>query len=268
MSQEMEMIPEVVKPSVPWTFLDVVLFFGLWFVAQIFIGIVLVIAMVATGSSVRQQVQTVSDEYQHPIAQMIQDGESAPVILLVAFLSIVVVAPLIEEFLFRLIFQNWLEAKFLQFRVPCAGGVAITIASFFFAMIHLGGGGHHIGAWPLFCMFVAFIIVNLLLFVFGIVYLVVVRNVKILDYLMGTERFFRPGFFKTTMYCLLVVLFCQGLGTVLGYMNTGINVTPIPIFFFSLALGALYGQTKNLLYCILLHACLNAVALVLILLSV
>ena len=214
----------------------------------------------------RTEFTTDEAGYQHPAAQLIQKGRLIPIVLFVAFVSMVVAAPLIEEFLFRLILQGWLETKLLQFRVPCAGGIAITVTSFCFALIHLGDSGHF-GLWPLFVMFIAFSIVNLLLFVFGIVYLILIRKAKMTDYFFGTERFFRPGFFRIAGYCLLVVLFCQGLGIVLGYIYENTNVSLIPIFFFSLALGVLYSKTKNLSYCILLHACMNAVALALVLLT-
>jgi len=101
--------------------------------------------------------------------------------------------------------------------------------------------------------------------IFGILYLVLLRNVNFTDYLFGKERFFRPGFIPIAGYCALGVLFCQGFGILLGYTYKDVNVTPIPIFFFALMLGTLYSKTKNLSYCILFHACLNAVAMVLVL---
>jgi len=48
--EEIEVIPEVAQPSVPWTILDVVLFFVLWLVAQIAVGIVVGIVIVVTHS--------------------------------------------------------------------------------------------------------------------------------------------------------------------------------------------------------------------------
>ena len=278
MSQEIEILPDIIsettqeieKSSVPWTILDVGLFFFLWLAAQIAIGIVIGIVMVFTaGSPARLQTQTAigGEGYQHPIVQMIQKGKDEPIVLFVAFVSVVVVAPLIEEFLFRLLLQGWLHAKLLLFRVPCAAGIAMTVTSLGFALIHAGDSGN-IGVWPLFFLFFVSSMINLMIFIFGIVYLILVRKAKMTQWLFGTVPFFRSGFFTVAGYCLLVVVFCQGLGVILGLMFENMNVSPIPIFFFSLALGALYSKTKNLLYCILLHACLNAVALVLVLFMV
>ena len=271
MSQEQEIvlaeiIPEIEKPSVPWTILDVVLFLGLWLGLQLFVSVVIGVVLVATHSHDQLRAQAAGGEgYQHPVTQMIQMGKDAPIILLVAFVSVVVVAPIVEEFLFRFILQGWLEAKLLQFRIPCASGIAITITSLFFALIHAGDSGN-LGVWPLFFLFLASSVMNVLLLLFGIIYLALLRNVNFIDYLFGTERFFRPGFIAVAGYCTLGILFCQGFGILLGYMYKDVNVTPIPIFFFALMLGTLYSKTKNLSYCILFHTCLNAVAMVLILL--
>ena len=262
------MLQEPEKSSVPWTFLDVALFFALWLGAQVIIGSIVLAAHSTSPSPSQESLAADSDGegYKHPIEQLVQQSKNAPIILLVAFLSVVVVAPLIEEFIFRLLFQGWLESTLLQFHVPGASGVAVVVVSCCFAAIHAGSGSD-LSVQALLSLFMAFIILNLLVFTLGIIYLVRVKNIKLTDYLFGTERFFHPNFFPCAGYCLLVILLCFGLNAALEMAYPHTNTSPIPIFFFSLALGTLYSKTKNLSYCILLHACLNGMSFAMLWLS-
>jgi membrane protease YdiL (CAAX protease family) len=272
-SQEIETTPKVKNHiengSVSWTGFDVLLFIALWMAAQFIIGVVIVVV----NPNAQPHVQMAADEDgvgpRHPVEQLIQKSTKAPIVLLVAFLSGVVAAPLIEEFLFRLLLQGWLESKLLQFQVPCASGVAIVAVSFCFAVIHAGNPGDS-NVQALFYVLLAFVILHLSIFVFGIIYLVRRRNIKLADLLLGTERSFRPEFFPKFFinagYCLLVILFCLGLTAVLDWNYPNTNTNPIPIFFFSLLLGTVYSRTRILSYCILLHACLNIISLIHVLL--
>ena len=78
----------------------------------------------------------------HSVVKMLTDAPAWMFIL--GGLSVVVVAPIVEEFLFRVLLQGWLEARrapwkrklpSLRFLVPGATG-PIVAASFLFAMIH------------------------------------------------------------------------------------------------------------------------------------
>jgi len=247
------------KSAVPWTILDVALFFALWLGAQLIVGGIAVAAHSSARSLAHKAAETGGEGHTHPIERLVQQSKNAPIVLLVAFLSVVVVAPLIEEFLFRSLFQGWLESTFLQCRVPCASGVAVVVVSFCFAATHAGNSGD-LSTRAFFCLFVSFIVLNLLIVALAMIYMVRVKNIKLTDYLFGTERFFRPHFFTYAGYCLLVILLCFGLNAILERTYPGTNISPIPIFFFSLALGTLYSKTNNLLYCILLHACLNGMS--------
>jgi len=250
-----------VKPSVPWTGFDVLLFLALW-LAPLLAGV----ATAYVASLNQPQVQAAAEDakdHGHLIAQLVAQSKNSLVVFLTAFLAVVVVAPIIEEFLFRMLFQGWLEAKFKQLQIPYASGIAIVIVSLCFAAIHMNNHGA-IDAQKLLTGLVVSCIFSLLVFVAGIVYLTQIRNVQIADYLLGMGRLFRPGLFTCTGYCLLAILLCFALNFALTQTFPGTNVAPIPIFFFSLALGILYSRTQNLSYCILLHACLNGISLTLL----
>ena len=249
MSHEIDTTSDTEKTSVPWTFFDVALFVVLLVVSAL---VALIVAAVAAS------LQVVL--HPNPIIER-------TAILFAFFLYLVVAAPLAEEFVFRLLFQGWLEAKLLRFRIPGARMIAIIVVSLCFAAMH----GHSMsvgtaGTGALFCFLVAFAILNLLIFVFGIIYLIQKRSVKITNYLFGTEPFFRPRFFTNAGYCLLALLFCYGLGII--FFDEIVNTnTRIPVFCLSLVFGYLYSKTKNLSYCILLHATNNAVIATLLMIS-
>jgi membrane protease YdiL (CAAX protease family) len=247
------MQPESEKISVPWTGFDVLLFLALWLTPLLMNG---VIACVATLTQSPEQAAVVLDtsDHGHPIKQLVEQGKKSPVVFLIAFLSAVVVAPLVEEFLFRLLLQGWLEAKFSQCGVP------IVAVSCLFAAIH---AGNHSTAEvsALVVGFVVSTVFSLFIFTSGIIYLIQKRNVKVIPCFFGTERFFRPRFFLYAGYCLLALIALFGLTALLGSMYPKSNISPIPIFFFSLLLGIVYSKTRNLSYCILLHALLNGASL-------
>jgi membrane protease YdiL (CAAX protease family) len=253
--------------SVPWTGLDVLLFLAVWFIAQVGCGIFVTVVPLPPP---QEQAVTITykeqEHHGHPIAQLVEQGIHSPMVFLVAFLAAVVAAPLVEELLFRLLLQGWLEAKFSPFRVPWASGVAVVITSFFFAMIHAGNSST-LNGQTLFYLFSAVTVTSLLIFTAGIVYLKTKRNVTMTHCLFGTGRFFYPHFGRYAGYCFSALIFIFLFSYLLHGLCPDTNTDPIPIFFFSLLLGTLYSKTRNLLYCILLHACLNLMSLILLALS-
>ena len=250
------------KKTVPWTGLDVLLFFAVWFVALIMCAVFAVITERVVAPSPTATVTTKQAGHGQSIIQLIQEGKNSPVTFLVAFFAVVVVAPIIEEFLFRLLLQGWLEEKLSLFGVPCASGAAIVAVSFFFAVLHWEGDGNvNVNVHVLFYLFAATNLTSLLIVLFGFVYLKRIRNVHITRCLFGTRPFFSPQFFSHAAFCLLAVLCVQGIAITLYYWHgPNRNIAPFPIFIFSLVLGTLYSRTQNLSYCILLHAYLNVMS--------
>jgi membrane protease YdiL (CAAX protease family) len=271
--------------SVPWKGLDVLLFLALWLGTQIACGIIIGIAVLAFPpeqplESGRGQVAKVmvdpegkptgewvenEEKPSHLIVQLVEYAKGTDysfIIFLVAFLAVVVAAPLLEELLFRLLFQGWLESKLTQWQVPRApaSGIAIVFVSLIFAAIHMSGDGVLPGL-VIFCLMLAIAVMNIVIFGFGVFYLAMIRNVKPLDCIFGTERFFHPQFPLYAGLCVLALLPIYGISWYFDtYLSTMLTAV-IPIFIFSLLLGFLYSRTRNLSYCILLHALLNVTSL-------
>jgi len=254
--------------KVPWTGLDVLLFLALWFIAcDVFSGIAGFVAQCADSTVLKPASMLSAEEapeekkhHGHGVLQVIEQSKKSPLVFILLFLTIVVAAPFIEEMLFRLFLQGWLESKLTQFNFPGAGGVAIVAVSLFFALLH-GRSSDEIHIYTLVVRFITMIMISLLIFALGIYYLKEMRNVKIAHSLFGTKQLSRKQLFAVAGICLFALFFALGLSAALGIFYPDTNTDPIPIFFFSLALGYLYSKTRNLSYCILLHACLNMTSL-------
>jgi len=265
MTQEIESKEKIEPPNktVPWTGWEVLLFFGIWFTVQIVCGAVIGVAAHLLPSE-QSQVIEVEGNHGHPIAQLVEQSKNSPLAFLiifpVVFLAGIVVAPLIEEFLFRMLLQGWLEATLARYEMPWASGIAIVLVSLLFAAIH-AGNTEALGTLVLLLLFVLASVANLSIFVLGLVYLAWGRNIRIDNYLFGTKPFFRSCFFINVKRCLYALVILYGISGSLWLLYPQTNTDPIPIFFFSLLLGTIYSRTQNLSYCVLLHACLNMISL-------
>ena len=82
---------------------------------------------------------------QHPIIEELR-RQPSPLLYALAGLSAVLVAPLAEEFLFRVLLQGWLESVRLPTNEPATSGEhrprpsAIVVTSILFASMHIGHG--------------------------------------------------------------------------------------------------------------------------------
>jgi membrane protease YdiL (CAAX protease family) len=259
------MLPDGKKRAVPWTGIDVFLFFVLWAGAQVGCQ-VFCFHFIAPPVDPQNQAVNTSGENEHPLVPLIQYEKNSPLVLFVAFLTAAVSAPLTEEFLFRLLLQGWLETKLYRFSLP-ARYPAVIIVSLIFAAIH-GGNRTTMDTETLYYVFASYAAANLMLFAAGIAYLILVRKMTMSECLFGTDRqFFHPRFFTYAGYCLGAIFLIYVLNIIVNVSFSGYNTDPIPVFVLSVILGILYSRTRNLSYCVLMHACLNGISLLLVYLA-
>jgi membrane protease YdiL (CAAX protease family) len=98
---------------------------------------------------------TIWSPSEHPLIKLLQENPESDALAL-AFWRAVIVAPLVEEFFFRVVLQGWLESvdQFLQrslglSRQLPSGTLPILLSSAVFALLHAGHGPDPI---PLFCL--------------------------------------------------------------------------------------------------------------------
>ena len=260
------------KLYVPWSGIDVLLFLALWLAAQLACGVIAGTVELVTRHQ-QPAVETADCDLQtpeepagrhhgHPVTQLVTKSKESLVVFLSLILFVVVATPLVEELLFRKLLQGWLEAKLSQLGVPGGSGIAIVFVSFVFALLH-AGNIDEMSVNALFALLVAAAIANILVFTLGIYYLMNMRNMRLAHCLFGHKRFSRKQLLTMAGWCLLAMLVVYGISFTADLLAPNTNTDPIPIFVFSLVLGVLYSITRNLWYCVLLHACLNLTSLIL-----
>jgi membrane protease YdiL (CAAX protease family) len=242
------------RQPVFWNGFDVFLLFFLW-LTMMSVGIGMMLPFFVGQHHSAQPVQATTD---HPLSQLLEQGKKSPIILLVAFFSGVLSAPLTEEFLFRLVFQGWLTKKLNNYPI------SIIIVSVIFALAHAGKRT----VQPVDIQFYTMLgigIINMLLFCFGIFYLVKIRGVSVCELGFRANRILYDLSAATGIFIVSAPLILSV--NLLLRNNFPDKITdPIPLFIFSIILGMLYYRTGRLLPCVVLHFLLNGFSFAVILL--
>jgi membrane protease YdiL (CAAX protease family) len=220
----------------------------------------LILKSLDVPQTVQHEAKDETKTTKHPLAQLIEKNKSSVWFIVVGLLSGVLLAPLTEEFLFRLVLQDYLERKFV--RLPNAG---LFCAAFIFALLHSGKRGN-LDENILFLMLLGFGLANLITFLLGTYYLYAVRKIPIGQYFFQNDWSGR----KIPMFAgifLITIPAVMGLNAVLQMLYPNAVVDPVPIFFFAVVLGWIFQQTRQLVVCVALHAALNAISFAIVLFS-
>lgn len=186
--------------------------------------------------------------------------------------AVVIVAPLAEEFLFRLLLQGWLESQTQRWRhllpninriMPGARG-PIVLTSLLFALLHFRVAGE---VWPAAhyrAMLLATTATNILTVATAIVFLRLVSKATPAELGWNIRRL--PGDIR-----LGAIVFAAVVGPIYALqvllaamLPKYVAPDPITLFLFSLVLGWLYTTTKRLAPPVTAHALLNATSLMML----
>lgn len=201
---------------------------------------------------------------QHPAARVLIESGNLWVLAL-CVLTVVVVAAIIEEFIFRLVFQGWLEAvenrtlrltPRLRGIVP--GTVAVSISSVFFAMVHYRPPQPPVDLRWITLALAVQAIMSLLALGFAVALLRLRCGATLEDFgvvpreLSGDVKLGLLAFLAVTPLVYLINIAVKKL------LPESIVADPIPIFFLALALGILYFRTHRIVPAVVLHMAFNA----------
>ncbi|MFZ5832091.1 MAG: type II CAAX prenyl endopeptidase Rce1 family protein [Planctomycetota bacterium] len=233
--------------------------------------------MAAVGLSASTVAEEVEDAKEgaaeqttaHPLFQLLMQGEWYHVVLGI-FLA-VLLAPVFEEFVFRLVLQGWLEKKEGQWRrqerslraLP-RGVLAVAAVSLLFAGIHFRVADQMLPLETVTRMIVLDSIPKVLTLVLAIILLRLGYGATAADLgwswrHLGSDC--RLGFF--TFLAIAPALFA--LQAVLALVfGEHFAADPIPLFFLALVLGGLYFRTHRIVPSIVLHASLNGTSTLLV----
>ncbi|MGO8752459.1 MAG: type II CAAX prenyl endopeptidase Rce1 family protein [Thermoguttaceae bacterium] len=222
-------------------------------------------------------------EVENPIVTLVRNDPSAQA-LLVVVISAVLVAPLVEEFLFRLLLQGWLERvesklrrtsrlRRLLCRVPVGlrgmlrGLVPVLAASLLFATLHYRKGGAKIEPPVIEAMLVLNMVVGLFTLAFGLFLLKSYARPTMIDLGFSSEMFWRDVRLGILTFLSLVapIYLLQGVlqGLLKNVLEWNIAADPFTIALFAFVLGTLYYRTHRIVPSVVLHMCLNATSVAL-----
>lgn len=270
------LVPYAGRCPVPWKAVDVAAIFGLYFLPMLVGLAIFAFQALSNGEAtaapeISQLSTTEAADADHAVIVLLrQDG--TPLTWMLCLVAAVIVAPVAEEFLFRLVLQGWLEAVEHRWRGsamrPLARGAEpILISSILFAAIHFrlpepAGDPDQIKMALLFQ-----IVWSPLVVVHAVAWL----RLRAPD-LSAVDLGINPRRIKSDIGLGLVAFLAVAcliylLQFVLRWLWPNVVADPISLFFFALVLGFLYFRTHRLLPSIVLHMALNGVSLWLVWLS-
>lgn len=202
----------------------------------------------------------------HPIVVLLAKRPGIGTFLL-CLATVVVMAPIAEEFFFRLVLQGWFERIDLRFRRlfrysgRLVGTGPVLVSSLLFAVLHARDVEAPPEADYLMRMLFIDMVVKGVLLVFGVFYLRRVRGATLEDLGLKLDKLpHDAGLALASFAALFVPIYAiqWGLNALLPDSVTD----PAPLFLFALGLGYLYFRTHRIVPAILLHMIFNAAALV------
>lgn len=204
-------------------------------------------------------------ERAHPVVVLLS-GDTSPTTFLLCLFAVVVMAPVAEEFFFRLLLQGTFEKldfrfqRVMRYSGRLLGVVPILLSSLLFAAPHARDPKTPQAVEELIRLFTIDSLTKALVVAGAIVYLKGFRGATWTDLGLRFDTFRKDVQLAVSAFLAVVVpiyIIQEGLGRLLP--NTVPD--PVPLFFFALALGYLYFRTHRLMPAILLHLIFNATAI-------
>jgi membrane protease YdiL (CAAX protease family) len=259
------------RRPVPWQGLDLLLIVAVYYVLPLFF-LVLVNTVICPGILSESVSDVVPLSAEHSVLKLIKTGD--PWIWLLCFVSGVIVAPLGEEFFFRVLLQGWLETvenrwrhRLLWLRRVLPRAVAsILLSALPFAAMHFRTESAH-PAQVLVIQLFAVIVVNLATMAFAIYFLRVRVGATAADFGWNPKTLVNDVCLGLLWFFAIIVPIYAIQLTLSAVLPASVAADPIPLFVFALILGFVYFRTHRILPALVIHAALNATSLTLVLLS-
>ncbi len=253
------------RRPVPWQFSDVAIIF-LIYLAPALAGLFLS-PLIGKGTGGADQPGRPEElGVSHPVIELLA---SNPGVLTLLFCVgvVVVVAPVVEEFLFRLVLQGWLERwerHRLRRRVGrprVRGAVPILLTAVLFASLHFRTVQPKLEPDKIVNMLIQVAVWDLVILAAGVALLRFRRGATLADFGVAPQKIVSDlGLGVATFLAIAAPIYLlQGaLHILLGDI---IAPDPITLVFFAIALGLLYFRTHRIVGPIALHMALNGTSL-------
>ena len=266
--QRRRVVPYQPRRPAPWQAFDlaIIVMFYVAFQAGV-VGLV----RVALGPDAMQALATCGSgeiQNEHVVAQLMAGANGW--VLLLCVISAALVAPVSEEFFFRVLLQGWFEALERRWRwmpglrrfVPRGVG-PIVLVSLLFAAMHFRIGEPR-ACVPLLVFFLGTAAIGRLLtmvFAVGLLRWRVGATAADLGWAPGKIRS-DIGLGLASFAAIVAPIYAMQI-SLHFLLPKDVAPDPLPLFFLALVLGILYYRTHRIMPLIVLHASLNSASLVL-----
>lgn len=208
----------------------------------------------------------------HVVAQLM--AENNVWVLLLCLASVAVVAPVAEEFFFRVLLQGWLEAHehrwrrlpVRNWRIP-RGIVPIVPMALVFAGMHFRLSAPPVNARLLVLGLTSNAVASVLTLAFAVELLRRHAGAVAIDFGWAPKKLLGDIGLGLAAFAAVAAPIYAMQNALLSVLPKHIAPDPIPLFFFALALGVLYYRTHRIVPIVVLHAALNGTSLLLPLLA-
>ena len=260
-------LPSEAQRSVPWQGVDLLVILAAYFAMS---GVAVGVVRWSLGPERVRPMPAVNDEV-HETAHVVLKALAAggPWVVVLCVVAVVVVAPVVEEFLFRLLLQGWLEARMERWAfhqpavrrfLPGAAG-PIFVSSLLFAAAHYRVAGPRYRTDFLVAMLLAQVVIGFLLVCFAVGWLRLRVGISMADLGIVPDKL--AGDVQLGLWSLVGLLGPVYAIQIASHLVLPEHIAPdpIPLFVLAIGLGVLFARTRRLAPCIVLHAALNAVGL-------
>jgi membrane protease YdiL (CAAX protease family) len=207
----------------------------------------------------------------HPIIQLLAVKNWATFFL--CGTALVIVAPVAEEFFYRVLLQGWLEnvERTWRRRLPMLrrwmppAAMPILISSLIFAGQHFRKEAPEVDVDVFMLLLACDSIVKILSIIFGILFLHWRVGATAVDFGWAPEKILADVRLGLITFAAIAAPIYGSMIALSYILPKKFAPDPIPIFFFAIALGLLYNRTHRALPSIAVHMALNAASLAMVL---
>jgi membrane protease YdiL (CAAX protease family) len=258
------LLPYQPRRPVPWRGIDVLLMLMTYYFLPL-----LVLQATNAAPSVPAAAGTESAEKapakKHAIQQVLSGKNETSWPIVVSALLAILVAPITEELVFRLLLQGWLEAverrarrRIHGLRRIVVGLMPVAIVAMLFAAVHIRPPGPLEETSTVVFRLQFFTLASLLVIAVILCWLKFVAGATLADIgivpgkLAGDVRIGLLAFLAITPPVYAILIVSQEM------LPETVVPDPIPLLFLGLALGVLYCRTHRIVPAMVLHAAFNA----------
>ncbi len=261
-------LPYQPRRPVPWRIWDLLAIAFFYFAGLIGLIHLADICMPDLSLGPPLPFETAQTSTAHPLVQLLAMKNWTAIIL--CSVAGILVAPIVEEMFFRVLFQGWLEKVERNWRrrwpilrrlTPLAV-MPILVSSIFFAGQHFREAAPPEDVQYLMFLLAGHGMVSLLSLLFGIAWLYWQVGATAADLGWDPQKFFADLRVGIIAFLAVVVPTFLGQYILSQLLPAQFAPDPITLFFLAIALGLLYYRTHRVVPAIVVHLALNASSLI------